>query len=322
MLFEFSCFEIQIKFRNFAVMKLSILIPAYNQSCLRLVNDLKQQCEQEGLDYEILVADDGSSDIEAKQKNKEVGNILHCRALMSEKNTGRAATRNKLVRESQGDYLLFVDSDAEVISEDFIHLYLAECPTEAVICGGIRHPETLPSPEVSLRYLYEKSCESRFTADKCNRHPYQCLRSFNFMMPRTVALQFPFNEKIRTYGHEDTLMGKAFESGGINVRHIDNPLMNSDIEDNATFLEKTKESMQTLFQIEEEMKNYSSLLTLYYRIKKFHLTPLVSCTYRLFRKPIERNLLSKRPCVKLLQFYKLGYYTSLVRTAFQPQSGR
>ena len=291
-------------------MKLSILIPAYNQSCLKLVKNLRQQCEQEGLDYEVLVADDGSSDMKARGENEEVGRLPHCRALMSEKNSGRASTRNKLVKESQGDYLLFVDSDAEVINEDFIHRYMAECPTDAVLCGGILHPDVLPSPNVSLRYYYEKSCEPRFTAALCNRHSYQCIRSFNFMMPREVALQIPFKD-IRTYGYEDTLMGKAFESCGVKVRHIDNPLLNNDIEDNETFLEKTKESMRTLFQLREEMKGYSSLLTLFSRLKKLHLTPLVAATFRLFRKPIERNLLSKRPCVKLLQFYKLGYYAQM-----------
>ena len=292
-------------------MKLSILIPAYNQSCLKLATDLHRQCNQEGCDFEIIVADDASIDTKARSDNKKVESLPCCRALMSEVNKGRAATRNKLVNESSGDYLLFVDSDAEVINDDFIHRYVAECPTDAVLCGGILHPDVLPSPYVSLRYLYEKSCEPHFTAEQRNHHPYLCIRSFNFMMPRKVAIQYPFDEKIRTYGYEDTLMGKAFEIGGVKVRHIDNPLLNTDIEENAAFLEKTKEAMQTLFQMKEEMRGYSSLLTVYSRLSKLHLISFVSVAFRITRNMIERNLLGEKPSVRLLQFYKLGYYTQL-----------
>ncbi len=290
---------------------LSVLIPAYNQSCLELVKALQHQCEAEGLDYEIIVADDGSIDEKAKTENQQVGMLPGCQVLMFPQNKGRSATRNKLILESRGDYLLFIDSDAQVISQDFIHQYSALWPTNAVVCGGIIHPDSLPSQEVSLRYWYEKACEPRFTAQERNLHPYKCLRSFNFMLPREVAQSVPFDEKVRTYGYEDTLLGKAYKEKGIEVRHIDNPLLNSELEDNATFLEKTCESMRTLYQIENEIEGYSSLLSTYHRLQRWHLVRLIAWVYSLMHKKAERSLLKDKPNITLLQAYKLGYFCKL-----------
>ncbi len=293
---------------------LSILIPAYNQSCLELVRSLQQQCLAEGLSYEILVADDGSTDVSALRENRLVGELPNCRVLLSPQNRGRAATRNRLVRESHGDYLLFIDSDAQVLRADFIHRYASLWPTFAVVCGGILHPGKLPGPEVALRYFYEKACEPHFTAQARRRHPYQCLRSFNIMLPRQVALRYPFDENVRTYGYEDTLLGRAYERDGIVVLHIDNPLLNSDLEDNATFLEKTRESMRTLLQTEEQMQGYSSLLAAYHRLQKLCLARPLAALYRLCHRAVEHNLLGKRPSVRLLQLYKLAYFCEIRRT--------
>ena len=294
-------------------MDLSILIPAYNQSCLELVRSLQQQCQAEGVSYEIVVADDGSTDETVRRENASVAELAGCRVIMQPQNRGRAATRNLLVRESQGNHLLFVDSDARVISQEFVASYLRMLPTEAVICGGIVHADSLPNERVSLRWRYEKSCEPLFTAERRSKHPYQCLRTFNILLPRNVAQAYPFDERVRNYGYEDVLLGRALEQGGIEVRHIDNPLLNNDLEDNATFLEKTRESMRTLRSTEAEMQGYSSLLRTYCRLRPLQLTRLLSMLYRLGHARAERNLLSSNPSVRLLQLYKLCYYCEIKR---------
>lgn len=296
-------------------MDLSILIPAYNQSCLRLVRSLQQQCRASGAGFEIVVADDGSTDEAARRENAQAGELEGCRALMQPQNRGRAAMRNLLVGESRGDYLLFIDSDARLIRPDFIATYLAELPTRAVVCGGIVHADQLPAPGVSLRWRYEKTCEPLFTARRRSMHPYQCLRTFNIMLPREVALAHPFDERVRHYGYEDTLLGRELEQAAIEVRHIDNPMLNHDLEDNATFLEKTRESMRTLLSAEAQMQGYSSLLRTYRRLSRLCLTRPLAALYRLGHKWAERNLLGTHPCIRLLQLYKLCYYCEIKRQA-------
>ena len=61
---------------------LSILIPTYNNVCLELVRDLQAQASilssTNDLEYEILVADDGSTDKNTIEKNREINELNHC----------------------------------------------------------------------------------------------------------------------------------------------------------------------------------------------------------------------------------------------------
>ena len=235
-------------------MILSILIPVYNYNCVALVKALQQQAENCNIDYEILVADDGSDNAAVVCQNREINAIPHSHYHEMGKNHGRSWIRNWLVGQSQGEFLLFIDSDAEVCNAHFIGNYLRHVEKGAVICGGILHPEENFSPSRRLRYRYEKAMEPCFTAERRNLHPYANLRTFNFMMPREVALTHPFDESITLYGYEDTLLGSQFEKEGIKVVHIDNPLINADIEENLRFLEKTEESMLSLYQLKDKMR--------------------------------------------------------------------
>ena len=56
---------------------LSILIPAYNHDCTAMVKTLCLQVEEvmaedSNVGFEIIVADDGSSDADAKRANSEI----------------------------------------------------------------------------------------------------------------------------------------------------------------------------------------------------------------------------------------------------------
>ena len=58
-------------------MILSILIPVYNYNCVALVKALQQQAENCNIDYEILVADDGSDNAAIVCLNREINAIPH-----------------------------------------------------------------------------------------------------------------------------------------------------------------------------------------------------------------------------------------------------
>lgn len=289
-------------------MKLSILIPTYNTKCLSLVEELQRQLPD---DCEIIVADDGSTDAVAKATNREMTGWKGVTYKEEEQNQGRARIRNRLTQMAQGDYVLFIDSDAVVENPQFLSNYLRCLPTSAVVCGGILHPDTLPSKEQTLRWTYEKRCEPRFTAAERNRQPYHCLRTFNFMMPRETAISHPFDESITHYGYEDTLLGGQLEEEGIEVWHIDNPLINGDIESNQVFLQKTEEAMETLHSIRHKIGNHSGLLTFYRKLQCLHLTGLLRAVYKITRPLLRRNLLGTHPSVPIFNFYKLGYYACI-----------
>ena len=95
-------------------MTLSILIPTCNDSCIGLVQALQAQAETLGGSYEIVVADDGSTDEMVLAGNAPIASLPHCRYIRREQNTGRAAIRNFLAKEAQYEHLLFIDSDMTV----------------------------------------------------------------------------------------------------------------------------------------------------------------------------------------------------------------
>ena len=118
-------------------MILSILIPVYNYRCTALVAALQQQADKCNIEYEIIVADDGSDNVSCINENRKINAIPHSVFHEIGENHGRSWIRNWLVKHSHGQFLLFIDSDAEVCSDGFVRLYLEETGKNAVICGGI-----------------------------------------------------------------------------------------------------------------------------------------------------------------------------------------
>lgn len=91
------------------VVKLSIIIPVYNrESTLKRCLDsvLKQDIKEK----EIILINDGSTDGSLKicEEYKEK---YSCIKIITIKNSGPAAARNKGILEAKGEYIAFVDSD-------------------------------------------------------------------------------------------------------------------------------------------------------------------------------------------------------------------
>lgn len=287
--------------------EISVLIPTYNHVCVALVKGLAQQLEAVGGDYEIIVADDGSTDAATVAENQVINTLPHCRYIVREENVGRAAIRNFLVREAQQPYVLFIDSDMTLISDDFIRRYLdSDCDT--VIDGGVAiggDPDTLKG---NLRYRYEKAEEARHTAPERQKTPYQHLHTANLLVRRDLMLDHPFDERFRHYGYEDVLLGKSFREQRIPIAHIDNPLGFSTFETNADFVAKTEEGLRTLGQFRDDLRGYSRLLTLISNIHIPAVLTVIRLWHRLFGRLERRNLCGNRPSITVFKLYRLGYF--------------
>ena len=60
--------------------ELSILIPTKDYVCTRLVKELvKQATAIQGLNFEVIVADDGSDVQETIEENKAINQFQHCK---------------------------------------------------------------------------------------------------------------------------------------------------------------------------------------------------------------------------------------------------
>lgn len=286
---------------------LSILIPTYNCDCVQLVHDLHGQAELLGIDYEIIVIDDASSSLDCKQRNRAINGLSHCRYVELGNNLGRARIRNRLADEAQYEWLLFMDSDAEVISSSFVADYL-KCPDADVVCGGLCHADTLPSPEVSLRYAYEKRADRRRAARYRAARPYEQFTPFNFMIRRETFQRIRFDERITEYGHEDTLFGIELGKRNANVLHIDNPLRHVGLENNELFLEKTRAALRNLAVMEEPMQGHSSLLSAYRLLRGVGMNRCVGRWFARKEQSLVKCLTKENPSILLFFIYKLGYF--------------
>ncbi len=87
--------------------KVSVVIPAYNAMAY-LPETLANVLEQTYADFEVIVVNDGSTD----NIEEWITQIGDCRVkLVSQANQGLAGARNTGIRESQGEYLAFLDAD-------------------------------------------------------------------------------------------------------------------------------------------------------------------------------------------------------------------
>ena len=298
--------------RNFApwMKDISILIPTYNGICQTLVQALHQQAEALPISYEIIVADDGSTQLSTILTNRAINQISHCRYVERPENTGRAAIRNFLASQAQYPWLLFIDSDMEVCRADYLRQY-ATSEGEAIVYGGV---VIGPLQSGNLRSMYEKASEQGHTPECRRQSPYHDFHTANFLVRRDLMQQHPFDLRFRRYGYEDVLFGKQMQLHHIPILHIDNPLSFEHFESNADFISKTEEGLRTLCQFRQELQDYSRLLHFFGTPASFWLTTPCSLLYRLLGSLMRRNLTSTHPSLQLFKLYKLSYLATLLKT--------
>ncbi|HHX68302.1 MAG TPA: glycosyltransferase family 2 protein [Gallicola sp.] len=89
--------------------KVSIIIPIYNVAEY-LPRCIESVLNQDNIDLEVLLINDGSTDSSGEVCEEYVKNDRRIRVFHQE-NSGVSAARNKGIEESSGDWLTFVDAD-------------------------------------------------------------------------------------------------------------------------------------------------------------------------------------------------------------------
>lgn len=137
---------------------LSILIPTYNNVCFELVKNLQAQAavlsSASEFEYEIIVADDGSTDKTTIEQNREINDLENSRYVERKENVGRAIIRNFLAQEAKHPWLLFIDSNMNVINNQYLAKYQKEQECD-VIYGGYQVRRNLKTKKHNLRYIFE-----------------------------------------------------------------------------------------------------------------------------------------------------------------------
>jgi glycosyltransferase involved in cell wall biosynthesis len=292
-------------------MKISLLIPVYDYDIVALVHSMKSAFGKVPELCEILIGDDGSSaEYSEKYRSLEDENV---KVIYSEMNIGRAAIRNRLALEAKGDVFLFIDADAMLpgTAEAYMSKWLPFVSTSLVTCGGVLYHDSPPGdPDKLLRWKYGKSKE-QLTALERNKHPHASFSTFNFLIDRSVFSKIRFNEELKQYGYEDTLMGYQLKKADFKILHIDNALIHEGLESNKEYLNKIKlsiENLSKLYDIITDRKVFSqtvSILRIYRFLKFLHMGRILAGVFIRFRDRMEIRLDSSDISLRLFGFYKI-----------------
>lgn len=301
---------------------LSILLPSYNNVCVSLVQALQRQADalrgklDKPFRYEIIVADDGSTDAACIDANRVIGDMLHCRYLRMEQNVGRAQIRNVLISESRGDYVLLIDSDLFLCDDNYLYRYATS--TADVVYGGTRiggeglvmvdNEANTEHLKGNLRYIYEKKAEPSHRAVFRQLRPNQEISVCNLYARRDIMEAHPFDSRFKAYGYEDVLFGKRLAESGIEVTHIDNPVLINEFEPNSVFVKKTEEAILTLCRFEQDLEGYSNLKTKVAALGRYIPLSLFQLWHRIMKNKEKRNLTGSKPSLLLFKLYKLGFF--------------
>jgi hypothetical protein len=181
----------------------------------------------------------------------------------------------------------------------------------SVVCGGRVYDTARPAQNRLLRWKYGIYRESQpFTVR--NTFPNKSFMTNNFLVDRSVIEKIKFDERLTRYGHEDTLFGYELKKENIAITHIDNPVINGDLEENVEYLHKTKEGIINLIHILQfidynaDLIDDISILKFYNKVKKAEL--LIKIVF-VISKPFIYLLLARGYVnLYLFDFYKLGVY--------------
>lgn len=295
---------------------ISVCIPVYNHDVRPLAQALLAQKAKASY-YDIIFLDDGS-DADFRKVNEWLKNEPRIKYNELGKNVGRAAIRNRLAASAMGEAILFLDDDSLIEHLDFISKYLDISEGKTVICGGRKYPENLPHKDYSLHWNYGKTQESK-TAEERNQQPYEAFHSNNFLIPKKVWEEVPFDENLTQYGHEDTLLGYELSRQNFPVIHIDNEVIHGQLQNNPEFLDKTRvalENLNTLYHRGNgDFNNSVRILRTYDRLERFPvITKLLATLWQKKSEQWERKLSkSGKPSLWLFNLYKLCYLIYLMR---------
>lgn len=292
---------------------ISICIPIHNYYVYPLVRRLANQIHHLGFagQVELVCIDNHSS---GYYLNQNMGVCDIATYLQLSENIGRMRIRNLFLKYTKGDWLLFLD-DTSKLPETFMETYMKYVDgKEDVIVGGRDYDRRDNDREHRLCYLHGTNQESRPAEERAVK-PYQSFMTNNFMIRRNVLERIKIDPRLCEYGHEDTLLGYHLAVDNVDILHIDNPVVNGDVETNAEFLKKTVKAVENLVDIyklmweDQRFCQTVRLIDLYGQVRRRGMENPFYNLFKLLKAPTE-NLLAKGnvKSLKLFNFYKIGIF--------------
>ena len=128
-------------------MKLSIIIPAYNEEKTILETIHRVEAADLGVEKEIIVVDDGSTD----RTREVIASVAGIKKILQKKNQGKGAALRAGFTAATGDYIVIQDADLEYNPDD-LRLMVAEAERGARVVYGSRRLGRKKNPKAGLSY--------------------------------------------------------------------------------------------------------------------------------------------------------------------------
>ena len=287
----------------------SILIPLYNDNVVPLVEALLNDAQDLRVPYELLIWDDGSTN--AEKLPESIAVLPHVTLHRSHQNLGRTQTRQLLAQAAQYQYLLFLDADMLPIKPGFLSAYsaLSQEPYD-LLSGGIRYQDTPPEPAHYLRWFYGQHREAKPAAQR-QQNPYFVISS-NLWVKRDLFLAL--NKVLEHQYGLDNVFSFQLQKEQIAVLHLDNPVYHLGLEENKSYLQKTKSAVKTLLSHEQNgviSDDFTPLQSAAKTLNQWRMTLVFIWATNPLMDFIERQLCGPRPRLLYLDIYKLHHYLAL-----------
>lgn len=196
-------------------MKLSVIIPTYNRAKI-LKTCLERLIIQEGVDFEIIVVDDGSTDhtadVVSEVKMRKPRTDVPITYIYQE-NAHQGAARNNGAKKATGDILLFIGDD--IFAEpgflmQHMNIHTLHSEEQTVVLG---HTTWDPELEITpyMKFLESSGWQFAYHLLKPgftdHPEPYKFFYMSNLSMKKSLFEKEQFNLKFKQYGWEDTELG-------------------------------------------------------------------------------------------------------------------
>jgi hypothetical protein len=258
------------------------------------------------IDFEIICIDDGSFSSK-NDVNQKINLLTNSKFIESKKNIGRINNRLLLAEKSQYEWLIFLDVDTLPNEDNFLINYIDQLNKGMMIIGGCIYKEP-ENENFSLRYKFGKLREE-INSNIRNKNPYKYISSCNFMCHRNVLIDVLSSIKTISYGN-DYIFGSLIKKMGIDVNHIDNPVLMDNIDENQIFIKKTHHALDNLISSYNKkiIKKHSiSILKAYMILDNLLLKNVFVKITDLYKNLLKRNLYRKDPNLFLFDLYRLNY---------------
>lgn len=196
----------------------SIIIPTYNRPGMLTKTLNRLEGQSTAILFEVIVVDDGSS-IPLPDLGFGIGKRANWKLLRNGKNMGRAATRNRGIREAKGEYILMIDDDIWAMPG----LLQAHHDAQMRIGGGVVVGSMPIAGEVKRNIwndFYRDWVSSLHAQMNCNKERLAHWYFFtgNVSIPKALIEEVGlFDETFRGYGSEDSELGYRLWKSGIRM---------------------------------------------------------------------------------------------------------